>query len=290
LTLAPTILNILADGSVWAKFSDAVQGNLLTEAIVLTFVIIAVSAYYLKEKYESLQASKETLVAYRLAQHQRKEQTMRHFTDGIPTNLAFLFEIFQKRSYLRRMAPIKPDQREPYYDGRTFKETSIAHETDKRVWLTKVKHFTSICALASSRFDAPEIHSQVDQLREFFECLVELTPATPVLAELSGRLTKLVEGCPELHAHLGEIEAVRKAVLEQMEAGGASFDRTGGMRLARVIAAAIDTLFIRVTHLMSAELRHEPIQGLVDKRIAAKALKRERSLRATIEKSTTEAR
>jgi hypothetical protein len=260
-----------AEPSLWAKLSDAVQGNLFTELIVLSFAIIAIAAYYLKEKFESLKASKETVVAYRLEQHRRREATMRHFTNGIPTNLSIIYEIFQKRSYLRRMARVKHADREPYLDGRTYKEISLAYERDMRLWLLKVQHFTSICTLVQARFDDPELHRSSEHIRELFEMLIDLTPALPVAADVAERLTKLTDRCPLIEGSRGETEEVRRSALSQMaasegdgEPASQKFDRTLSMRLARVIALGIDRLFVRATQLMAAELRHEPVAGLTD--------------------------
>jgi hypothetical protein len=260
--------------SLWSKLSDAVQGNLFTEAIVLTFAVIAIALYYLKEKFESLKASKETVVAYRLEQHRRREATMRHFTNGIPTNLSIIYEIFQKRSYLRRMARVKHADREPYLDGRTYKEISLAYERDMRLWLLKVQHFTSICTLVQARFDEPEIHRSADSIRELFEMLIDLTPALPVAADVAERLTKLLDKCPLIESSRGEVDDVRRSALSQIAASAGDgdsaaqkFDRTLSMRLARSIALGIDRLFVRCTQLMAAELRHEPVEGLTDPQV-----------------------
>ncbi|MFT3786977.1 MAG: hypothetical protein QM770_12550 [Tepidisphaeraceae bacterium] len=281
--LAEATTQATEESSIWSKLADAVQGNLFTELIVFSFAIIAVLAYYIKEKYEELQAGKETVVAYRVAQHQRKELTMRSFTNGIPTNLSIIYEIFTKRSYLRRMARVKPEDREPYLDGRSYRQISLAYERDMRLWLLKVQHFTSICTLVQARFDEPSIHRGAEQIRELFEMLVDLTPALPVIADVAERLTKLIDECPMMSGSRSEVDDVRRIIAQQMEASaadGPKFDRTQCMRVARMVALGIDKLFVACTKMMAAELRHEPVKGLLDNPTTQKGLKRKKTVEA----------
>jgi len=237
--------------------------NLLTEVVVISFAMIAIAAYYLKEKYSALQATRETMVAYRLAQHRRKEATLSAFTDGIPQNLAMIHEIYLKRSYLRRLAKIKPDEREPYLDGRTYRQISLAYEKDVRLWLIECQHFTSICALVRARFDHNVIEDYATKIRLLFEELVALTPSCAHVREVAGEVRNVLVTVPMLAGPLSELDEVIKAVSAKCDAGeGATFDRLLSMSVARVISTSIDKLFIQTTELMSEELKEPPIQGL----------------------------
>ena len=248
------------------KFADyvfSVLGNLLSSAITAAFIVSGLALLYLQKKFERLQADKDTHVAYAVAQHRRKEQTLTDFTDGIPQNLSMVFEIFTKRSFLRRMARVKLEERERYLDGRSYKQISMAYERDVRVWLTQCQHFTSLTTQVRSRFDSAEIHASVDRVRELFEALVELTPAVAVVRNVADTVEQIA-----LRGHFGD--SVREdlhAIREGLDASAAKvppepFDRVSSNRTARVLATWIDKLFIACVEQMSAELRQLPVAGL----------------------------
>lgn len=246
-----------------ADIKGGVGVNLLTEVVVISFAMIAIAAYYLKEKYSALQATRETMVAYRLAQHRRKEATLSAFTDGIPQNLALIHEIYLKRSYLRRLAKTKPEEREPYLDGRTYRQISLAYEKDVRLWLIECQHFTSICALVRARFDHDQIEEYATKIRQLFEELVALTPSCAHVREVAGTVRNIIASTPLLADSLPELDEAIKAVGAKCDAGeGASYDRLMSMSVARTIGNSIDKLFIQTTELMSDELKEPPIQGL----------------------------
>lgn len=237
--------------------------NLLTEVVVISFAMIAIAAYYLKEKYSALQATRETMVAYRLSQHRRKEATLTAFTDGIPQNLAMIHEIYVKRSYLRRQARIKPEEREPYLDGRTYRQISLAYEKDVRLWLTECQHFTSICALVRARFQNEVIEDYATKIRLLFEELVALTPLCSHVREVAQIVRGIVTSTPLLADTVAELDETINAVNAKCAAGeGTAYDRALSMSVARVIGNSIDKLFIQTTELMSDELKEPPIQGL----------------------------
>lgn len=248
------------------KFSDyvfSVLGNLLSSAITAAFIVSGLALLYLQKKFERLQADKDTHVAYAVAQHRRKEQTLTDFTDGIPQNLSMIHEIFTKRSYLRRMARVKLEERERYLDGRTYKQISLAYERDMRVWLTQCQHFTSLTTQVRSRFDSPEIHSTVDRIRELFEALLELTPAVAVVRGVADTAEQIA-----LRGHF--IEEVREqlaSIRAGIDASVASeppqaFDRVSSNATARLLATWIDKLFMACVEQMSSELRQLPVAGL----------------------------
>lgn len=255
-------LSKLGDYSL-ADYVFSVLGNLLSNAIMAAFIVTGLALLYLQKKFERLQADKDTHVAYAVAQHRRKEQTLTDFTDGIPQNLSMVFEIFTKRSFLRRMARVKLEERERYLDGRSYKQISLAYERDVRVWLTQCQHFTSLTTQVRSRFDDAEIHATADRIRELFEALVELTPAVAVVRGVADSVEQVA-----LRGHFGdgireELEAIR-AGLDASASGEPpqAFDRLSSNRMARLVAAWIDKLFIACVEQMSAELRQLPVAGL----------------------------
>lgn len=250
-------------------FSDyvfSVLGNLLSNAIVAVFIATGLFLLYLQKKFERLQADKDTHVAYAVAQHRRKEQTLGDFTDGIPQNLSMVYEIFTKRSFLRRMARVKPEERELYIDGRTYKQISLAYERDVRLWLTQCQHFTSLCTQVRSRFDEPAVHATADRLREMFESLVELTPATVVIRTVADSVEQIATRggfADEVKLELEQIrESIDKVAAEPDKTVAVQFDRAASNRIARLIATQIDKLFIRCVDLMGEELRQLPVAGL----------------------------
>ncbi len=249
------------------KFHDyvfSVLGNLLSNAIVAAFLLTGIGLYYLQKKFERLQADKDTHVAYAVAQHRRKEQTLTDFTDGIPQNLSMVTEIFTKRSYLRRMAKVKPEERERYLDGRSYRQISLAYERDLRVWLTQCQHFTSLCTQVRSRFDSPEIHLTADRIRELFELLTELTPSVPVVKSVLDQLGGVLEKAHLLDQWAGDLRAASETIAKTLsEDGGAQqFDRVSSNRTMRVLTSSIDKLFMQCVEQMSAELRKLPVAGL----------------------------
>jgi hypothetical protein len=249
----------------FADYVFSVLGNLLSNAIVALFIVSGLALYYLQKRFERLQADKDTHVAYAVAQHRRKEQTLTDFTDGIPQNLSMVYEIFLKRSYLRRMAKVKPDERERYIDGRSYKQISLAYERDVRVWLINCQHFTSICTQVRSRFESPEIHRSADRIRELFELLVELTPSVPVVKQVNESLRTVLNKaglCADYDADMKAIAEGCDGVLAQ-SGGAQQFDRLLSARTARTIATCIDKLFIHCVEQMSSELRKLPVAGLV---------------------------
>lgn len=257
--LAQTEPSTLSGGDI----TGGVAVNLLTEVVVISFAMIAIAAYFLKEKYSALQATRETMVAYRLAQHRRKEATLTAFTDGIPQNLAMIHEIYLKRSYLRRLARVKAEEREPYLDGRSYRQISLAYEKDVRLWLIECQHFTSICALVRARFENQVIEDYATKIRQLFEELVALTPSYAHVREVAGQVRGVVASTPLLAGALAELDETIKAVGAKCDAGeGASYDRVLSMSVARLIGNSIDKLFIETTELMSDELKEPPIQGL----------------------------
>lgn len=241
-------------------------GNLISNAVVAAFVISGLALLYLQKKFERLQADKDTHVAYAVAQHRRKEQTLTDFTDGIPQNLSMVYEIFTKRSFRTRMARVKPEERELYVDGRTFKQISLAYERDVRVWLTQCQHFTSLCTQVRSRFDDPEVHVSVELLRELFELLVELTPATIVVRVVAEQIEAIAHRGGFADAVAVDLQEIRESidkVAAQADVNVAvQFDRAASNRTARLLATHIDKLFVRNVDLMSAELRQLPVAGL----------------------------
>jgi hypothetical protein len=266
----------LADMARDYKFSDyvfSVLGNLLSNAIVAAFLISGLALYYLQKKFERLQADKDTHVAYAVAQHRRKEQTLTDFTDGIPQNLSMVYEIFLKRSYLRRLAKLKPEDREPYNDGRSYKQISLAYERDVRMWLTQCQHFTSLCTQVRSRFDSPAIDATVSRLRELFEALIELTPAVPVIQNVLDQVEKVDTLAGSATNMLPEIHAIRADLTRALEADpNLQFDRMCSLRTARLCATWIDKLFNICVDQMGRELRQLPVEGLKAKKRNLKSL------------------
>lgn len=260
------------------SFSDyifSVLGNLLSNAIVAGFVVTGLALYYLQKKFERLQADKDTHVAYAVAQHRRKEQTLTDFTDGIPQNLSMIYEIFLKRSYIRRLAKLKIDEREPYYDGRTYKQISLAYERDVRTWLTQCQHFNSLCTQVRSRFDSPTIDSTVTRLRELFEALVELTPAIAVIQAVLDQAEKIDTLAGSATDMLPEIKGIREALAKSLAADpNLQFDRLSSNRTAKMCATWIDKLFNLCVDQMSQELRQLPVEGLKDKKRDLKQVER----------------
>jgi hypothetical protein len=250
----------------FADYVFSVLGNLLSNAIVAAFVVSGLALLYLQKKFERLQADKDTHVAYAVAQHRRKEQTLTDFTDGIPQNLSMVYEIFTKRSFRTRMSRVKPEDRETYIDGRSFREICLAYERDVRVWLTQCQHFTSLCTQVRSRFDDPEIHLSVELLREMFEALVELTPATVVIRVVAENVEAIAQrgGFTEAVAlDLQEIrESIDKVAAKADVSVAVQFDKAASNRMARLVATHIDKLFVRSVDQMSVELRQLPVAGL----------------------------
>lgn len=267
----------LADYS-FGDYVFSVLGNLLSNAIVAVFIATGLFLLYLQKKFERLQADKDTHVAYAVAQHRRKEQTLTDFTDGIPQNLSMVYEIFTKRSFLRRMARVKPEERERYIDGRSYRQISLAYERDVRVWLTQCQHFTSLCTQVRSRFDSPEIHATVDRLREMFEALVELTPATIVVRTVSENVEEIATRGGFAEEIAGELAAIRESIdkvaAEPDKSVAMQFDRLASNRTARLIATHIDKLFIRCVDQMSSELRKLPVAGLKSESRTLKQMER----------------
>lgn len=259
----------LSDLPTKYTFSDyvfSVLGNLLSSAITAAFILTGLALLYLQKKFERLQADKDTHVAYAVAQHRRKEQTLTAFTDGIPQNLSMVYEIFLKRSYLRRLAKLKPADREPYNDGRTYKQISMAYERDVRTWLTQCQHFTSLCTQVRSRFDSPTIDGTVNRIRELFEALIELTPAIPVIRATVDQIEKIDTAAGSSTDMLPEITAIREGLDRALAADpNLQFDRLSSNRTARLCATWIDKLFILCVDQMGQELRQLPVEGLKPK-------------------------
>lgn len=268
----------LSDLPTKYTFSDyvfSVLGNLLSSAITAAFILTGLALLYLQKKFERLQADKDTHVAYAVAQHRRKEQTLTDFTDGIPQNLSMVYEIFLKRSYLRRLAKLKPSEREPYNDGRTYKQISMAYERDVRTWLTQCQHFTSLCTQVRSRFDSPTIDSTVSRLRELFEALIELTPSIPVIRATLDSIEKIDTLAGSATEMLPEITAIRDGLAKAIEADpNLKFDRVSSNRTARLCATWIDKLFILCVDQMGQELRQLPVEGLKAKKRDIKQVER----------------
>jgi hypothetical protein len=280
----------LSDLPTKYSFSDyvfSVLGNLLSNAIVALFLVTGLGLYYLQKKFERLQADKDTHVAYAVAQHRRKEQTLTDFTDGIPQNLSMVYEIFLKRSYLRRLAKFKPAEREPYLDGRTYKQISMAYERDVRTWLTQCQHFTSLCTQVRSRFDSPAIDGTVNRLREMFEALIELTPAIAVIRATLDSIEKTDTLAGSATDMLPEITAIREGLTKALEADpNLQFDRLSSNRTARLCATWIDKLFILCVDQMGLELRQLPVEGLKAKRRDLKQVERGMKLDQQAEQMT----
>lgn len=268
----------LAELSSRYDFTDYVfslLGNLISNAVVAAFIISGLALLYLQKKFERLQADKDTHVAYAVAQHRRKEQTLTDFTDGIPQNLSMVYEIFLKRSYLRRLAKLKPADREPYNDGRTYKQISMAYERDVRTWLTQCQHFTSLCTQVRSRFDSPTIDGTVNRIRELFEVLLELTPAVAVIRGTLDQIEKIDTLAGSSTEMMPEIIAIREALAKSVEADpNVQFDRLSSNRTARLCATWIDKLFILCVDQMGQELRQLPVEGLKAKKRDLKQVER----------------
>ena len=262
----------------FADYVFSVLGNLLSNAIVAAFIVTGLCLLYLQKKFERLQADKDTHVAYAVAQHRRKEQTLTDFTDGIPQNLSMVYEIFTKRSFRTRMARLKPEDRELYIDGRTYKQISLAYERDVRVWLTQCQHFTSLCTQVRSRFDDPAIHVSVELLRELFESLIELTPATVVIRVVADQVEAIAARGGFAEAVALDLQEVRESIDKVAAKADVSvsvqFDKAASSRTARLITTHIDKLFIRSVDQMSIELRQLPVAGLKNQPRTLKQMER----------------
>jgi hypothetical protein len=273
----------------FADYVMAVLGNLLSNAIVAAFIVTGLVLLYLQKKFERLQADKDTHVAYAVAQHRRKEQTLTDFTDGIPQNLSMVHDIFLKRSYLKRMAKVKPEDRDRYMDGRSYKQISLAYERDVRVWLTQCQHFTSLCTQVRSRFDSPIIHETADQIRRLFEQLIELTPALPVVTHVADEIEKIATTgrfIGDVEADLASIRAAIAKTAALPDNNG--FDRVASLHISRVLAGQIDKLFMHCVDQMSAELRQLPVAGLKASPRKSKQIERGLALDQKADKLTTE--
>ncbi len=268
-------LSELPSKYTFVDYVFSVLGNLISNAVVALFIVSGLALYYLQKKFERLQADKDTHVAYAVAQHRRKEQTLTDFTDGIPQNLSMVYEIFLKRSYLRRLAKFKPAEREPYNDGRTYKQISLAYERDVRMWLTQCQHFTSLCTQVRSRFDSAAIDSTVTRLRELFEALIELTPSVPVIQAVLDQIEKIDTLAGSATDMAPEIKAIREALAKSLEADpNLHFDRLSSNRTAKLCATWIDKLFNLCVDQMGLELRQLPVEGLKAKKKDVKHVER----------------
>jgi hypothetical protein len=147
-----------------------------------------------------------------------------------------------------------------------------------RLWLTQCQHFTSLCTQVRSRFDSPEVHATVERLREMFEALVELTPATIVVRAVAENVEQIAQRGgfeAEVESEIAAIrESIDKVAAEPDTNVAVQFDRLASNRTARLIATQIDRLFIRCVDQMSAELRELPVAGLVGRSRTLKQMER----------------
>jgi len=140
-------------GYLWVRntvFDAQVLPNIKAEVIVTFIALVGIAAWFVKESIDERRENSLIRMQFTMARHEKREEAMREFAEGIPKNHFYLGRIRLMGLWLTYAYPDRANAK--YFDGRTYPEVASEYREQMHQWQSTCPHYTALCEQVLGRF------------------------------------------------------------------------------------------------------------------------------------------